>query len=267
MTKVSEFMRTDLIPLAPGDSAWSALALMRTHDVRSLPVIDDGRLIGVLSVRSFGKILEWARPDGTLRGVFDVRVEQIMTPHRDLHPVRRETPLREVARLLAEERIDSVPVVDDAGRAVGMLRYRDIIKGLLTLVDRLEVGGTELLGIRVLVVEDDPANREVLREVLQAQGAVVAVADSAESALETLCDELPRVILSDLRMPTHDGYWLIRQLRANASTARIAAVALTGFDDAFDRQSALAAGFHDYLVKPIDALHLCRSVASAIGRA
>jgi hypothetical protein len=266
MTKVSEFMRTDLIPVAPGDSAWSALAVMRTHDVRSLPVVDDGRLVGVLSVRSFGKILEWARPDGTLHGVFDVRVEQIMTPLRDLHPVRRDTPLREVARLMAQEKIDSVPVVDDDGRPIGMLRYRDIIKGLLTIVGRLEAGATGLRGMRVLVVEDDPANREMLREVLETQGAVVSVADSAESALEALRGDLPRVVVSDLKMPAHDGYWLIGQLRANAPTAHIAAVALTGWDDAFDRQSALAAGFHDYLVKPIDPQHLCRAVARAVGR-
>lgn len=256
-------MRTDLVPLAPGDSAWSALAVMRTHDVRSLVVVDAGRLVGVLSVRSFAKILEWARPDGTLRGIFDVSVEQIMTPLRELHPVRRDTELGEVARLLAEERIDSVPVVDDAGRPVGVLRYRDVIKGLLTLVDRLESVAAVLQGMRVLVVDDDAANRDVLRDILEMQGAVVSVADSAESALEALRRDPPRVIVSDLKMPAHDGYWLIGQLRAHAATARIPAVALTGWDDAFDRQSALAAGFHDYLVKPIDAQHLCRAVARA----
>jgi CheY-like chemotaxis protein len=262
----SEFMRTDDIALAPGDSAWSALALMRTHDVRSLSVVDEGRLVGLMSIRSFGKILEWARPDGTLRGVFDVRVEQIMTPRRDLYAVRRETPLREVARLLAEERIDSVHVVDDAGRPIGMLRYRDVIKGLLAIVDRLEAGASELSGMRVLVVEDDPRNRELVRQVLEGQGAVVTVADSAESALEVLRGDPPSVVVSDLKMPAHDGYWLIRQLRAHAPTAHIAAVALTGCDDSFDRQSALAAGFHDYLVKPIDPQHLYRAIASAVSR-
>jgi CheY-like chemotaxis protein len=266
-TKASEFMRTDLVPLAPTESAWSALALMRTHDVRSLPVMDDsGQLVGVLSLRSYGKILEWVRPDGTLRGVFDVRVEQIMLPRSDLHPVRRDTPLHEVARILAEERIDSVPVVDEAGRPIGMLRYPDIIKGLLTVAERLETGVPELAGMRVLVVEDDESNREVLRQVLEAQGAVVVVADSAEGALEVLRDDPPSAVVSDLKMPARDGYWLIGQLRANGSTANIAAVALTGFDSFFDRQSALAAGFHDYLVKPIDPKHLCRAIARAISR-
>jgi CheY-like chemotaxis protein len=73
-------------------------------------------------------------------------------------------------------------------------------------------------------------------------------------------------VVSDLKMPARDGYWLIAQLRANGPTANIAAVALTGFDDFFDRQSALAAGFHDYLVKPIDPQELCRAIARAVSR-
>ena len=265
MIKASEFMCTDEVAVTPGHTVWAALAVMRTRGVRSLAVVEDGRVVGVISVRNFRKIFERVHPDGTLHRVFDVRVDHVMTPLNEAHPARRQTPLRDIADWLAEERIDCVPVVDGEDRLVGMLRYEDVIRGLLAIVARLEARES-LRNVRMLVVDDDADNRELLRQIFEAEGAIVTVADSAERALEAIQDTVPAVLVTDLAMPTHDGYWLLAQLRQRSPLPPIAAVALTGFDNAFDRRSALTVGFHDYLVKPVEAEHLCRAVASAIGR-
>ena len=122
--------------------------------------------------------------------------------------------------------------------------------------------------IRVLVVDDDPDSREVVREVLEQAGATVSLAASTREALASIAEEPPDVLLSDLGMPEEDGYQLLRSVRALAKDAGggVPAAALTAYTQAEDRRAAQDAGFQSYLAKPIDPAELTAAVARLAGR-
>ena len=122
--------------------------------------------------------------------------------------------------------------------------------------------------LRVLVVDDDPDSREVVREVLEQAGAVVAVAGSAPEALRAIAERPPDVLLSDLGMPGEDGYQLMRRVRALDPVAggSVPAAALTAYTQAENRRAAQEAGFQGYLSKPIDPAELTAAVARLAGR-
>ena len=114
-----------------------------------------------------------------------------------------------------------------------------------------------LNGHTVLVVDDDADTREMLASVLDAAGARVHAAASAEEALGLGLEAPPDAIVSDIAMPGQDGYDLIRHLRAalgpHVPRARIA---LTAFAGSGDHERALAAGFQRHITKPFDPLAL-----------
>jgi CheY-like chemotaxis protein len=109
-----------------------------------------------------------------------------------------------------------------------------------------------LQGVRVLVVDDDDDTREILATVLEMEGAVVIDSPSAAQAFETLQRERPDVLLTDLSMPTHDGFWLIEQVRAlpAAHGGATPAAALTGRVTPEDQAAVLQAGFQFHVAKP-----------------
>lgn len=124
-----------------------------------------------------------------------------------------------------------------------------------------------LQGIHVLVVDDDESAREVLRTVLEAEGASVVTAASAVEALHELDDAVPDVLLTDIGMPVTDGFTLIESIRSRSAQrgGAVPAVALTGYMAAEDRARARRAGFHAYLIKPVDPgelVDVVRSLAS-----
>ena len=121
-------------------------------------------------------------------------------------------------------------------------------------------------GVLVLVVDDEPDARRVRALVLERVGAVVATADSARAALETLPSAHPDVLISDLGMPEQDGLDLIRQLRGGGHSATdLPAIALTAFVQRDDAQLALSAGFQVHLPKPVDP-HELTSVIARLAR-
>ena len=112
-------------------------------------------------------------------------------------------------------------------------------------------------GIRVLVIDDEPDGRELLRRVLQDQAAIVTAVSSGDEALGELRTAKPHLIVSDIGMPVMDGYQFMRSLRAReAKGERIPAVALTAFARAEDRKRALLAGYQAHLAKPFDVAEL-----------
>jgi PAS domain S-box-containing protein len=124
----------------------------------------------------------------------------------------------------------------------------------------------DLRGIRVLVVDDAPDDRDLFCEILSRVGAVVETAESTASALRAVERTPPDVIVSDIAMPDEDGYILIRKLRAH-SDPRIAstpAVAVTAHARAEDRQKALTAGFQRYVSKPVQPKDLVRTVGALL---
>jgi signal transduction histidine kinase/CheY-like chemotaxis protein len=113
--------------------------------------------------------------------------------------------------------------------------------------------------LHVLVVEDDESMIGMIRAVLESAGATVDVALSAVEAHRTVSEVRPDVIISDISMPDHDGYWLLRSLRAaHIDMPAIALTALTRRDDEAD---ALAAGFQVHLHKPVNPAVLVQTVA------
>jgi signal transduction histidine kinase/CheY-like chemotaxis protein len=129
-----------------------------------------------------------------------------------------------------------------------------------------------LVGLRVLVVEDEADSRELLAETLTTCGAAVTTAASCEEALTLMRQSaagLPHVILSDLGMPKNDGFDLIRKIRAlpPEEGGRIPAIAVTGYANPDDRQRALAAGFHSHLPKPMDPVAVAVAVVRAARQA
>ena len=123
---------------------------------------------------------------------------------------------------------------------------------------------TRLVGVRVLVVDDDEDVRYIVRATLQSQGAIVTESASAREALDVLRHERPDVLVSDLSMPPgEDGYWLIAAVRALSAAhgGGTPAAALTGQVTAEDRAGALRAGFQYHIAKPVDPERLVGVVA------
>jgi PAS domain S-box-containing protein len=119
-------------------------------------------------------------------------------------------------------------------------------------------------GCRVLVVDDDRESCEVMVEALRLYGASVRAALSATEAVEALSEFKPDVVLSDIAMPGRDGYAVLSEVRAlgNALEAHVPVAAVTAHAHADDRQRAIAAGFDEYLAKPLDPAALARAVAA-----
>jgi CheY-like chemotaxis protein len=121
-------------------------------------------------------------------------------------------------------------------------------------------------GVHVLLVEDERDARELMTAVLEYAGALVTVAPSARAGLTVLETVRPDVLVSDIRMPGADGFWLIRRVRARPATRDLPALAVTALSSRDDRKHALDEGFQAHLAKPVDPWELCRVVADLAGR-
>ena len=118
-----------------------------------------------------------------------------------------------------------------------------------------------LVGIHVLVVEDNADARELFKTILQYAGALVTVAGSAEQAAG-MCEQiLPDIILTDIAMPDRDGFWLMGELRRRQADGgrAIPVIAVTGQGRVSPGRYD-AAGFAEVLRKPVDPWELCRVV-------
>ncbi|HYD82492.1 MAG TPA: response regulator, partial [Opitutus sp.] len=122
-----------------------------------------------------------------------------------------------------------------------------------------------LAGIKVLVVDDDADSLDVVRRILTRRNAEVQTAASVQQALEILAPFGPDVILSDIGMPVHDGYELIRRVRESVSGRTIPAAALTALARSEDRMHALQAGFQTHVAKPVAPAELIAVVRSLAG--
>jgi PAS domain S-box-containing protein len=119
-------------------------------------------------------------------------------------------------------------------------------------------------GLRVLIVDDDRESREVMLEALQGYGASLRAAMSASDAVDAMSEFKPHLVLSDIAMPSRDGYTVLREVRAlETSLGRhVPVAAVTAYAHAEDRKRAMAAGFDEYLAKPVDPVALARAVAA-----
>lgn len=106
--------------------------------------------------------------------------------------------------------------------------------------------------VRILLVEDNPANQLLAETVLEQEGFVVDIAGNAVEAIRRLNTNKPDIILMDVSLPGQDGLSLTRDLKSDPATAHIPIVAMTAYATDRDRQAALDAGCSGHITKPID---------------
>jgi CheY-like chemotaxis protein len=114
---------------------------------------------------------------------------------------------------------------------------------------------------RILIVEDNEMNRDMLSRRLARQGHDVLLATDGAEGIATTSSERPDIVLMDMSLPVLDGWEATRRLKADAATAGIPVIALTAHALAVDRERALAAGCDDYETKPIDLPKLLEKIA------
>jgi two-component system cell cycle response regulator DivK len=117
----------------------------------------------------------------------------------------------------------------------------------------------------ILVAEDDPAGRELLREILEAFGYRVVEAANGREALQKIAEVQPALALMDIQMPVMDGFAAIRELRGDPRFAALPVVALTAYAMRGDRERVLRSGFTAYLSKPVDGSALKAQIEQLIG--
>jgi CheY-like chemotaxis protein len=119
---------------------------------------------------------------------------------------------------------------------------------------------------KILLVEDNEMNRDMLSRRLVRKGYEVIMALDGRQAVEMAAAETPDLILMDMSLPIIDGWEATRQVKAAPATRAIPVIALTAHAMAGDREKAIQAGCDDYDTKPIDFPRLLEKMASLLGR-
>ena len=106
--------------------------------------------------------------------------------------------------------------------------------------------------MKILLVEDNELNRDMLTRRLKRKGFTVLCAENGQEGIDVAISETPDIILMDLSLPVVDGWTAAERLKADATTKSIPIIALTAHAMKGDREKALEAGCDDYDTKPID---------------
>ena len=116
----------------------------------------------------------------------------------------------------------------------------------------------------VLVVDDEPHNRELLSELLEARGFRPTTAEDGETALASVAQVRPDAILLDVMMPGMDGFQVCRRLKGDQDTAHIPVILVTALSERADRIQGMEAGADDFLHKPVDRTEVLLRVRNAV---
>ncbi len=119
---------------------------------------------------------------------------------------------------------------------------------------------------RILLVEDNENNRDMLSRRLQRKGYEVILAEDGRQALEKAEAEKPDLVLMDMSLPEIDGWEATRRLKANPLTAAMPVIALTAHAMSGDREKAMEAGCDDYDTKPVDLASLLAKMEALLQR-
>jgi two-component system cell cycle response regulator DivK len=118
---------------------------------------------------------------------------------------------------------------------------------------------------KILLVEDNEMNRDMLSRRLARRGYEVLVAVDGEAGVEMATREAPALILMDMSLPGLDGWEATRRIKASPTTQAIGIIALTAHAMAGDREKALAAGCDDFDTKPVDFERLLTKIQALLG--
>ena len=119
---------------------------------------------------------------------------------------------------------------------------------------------------RILLVEDNEMNRDMLSRRLQKKGYEVLIAEDGEAGVSMAASERPDLILMDMSLPKVDGWEATRRIKGDPTTASVPVIALTAHVMAGDRDKALEAGCDDYDSKPIDFERLLGKMQLLLGK-
>ena len=120
---------------------------------------------------------------------------------------------------------------------------------------------------KILIVEDNEMNRDMLSRRLERKGYEVVMAVDGAEGVEKAGSEAPDIILMDMSLPVLDGWEATRRVKANPATARIPVIALTAHAMAGDRDKTIEAGCDDYDTKPIDLARLLGKIEGQLQKA
>lgn len=120
---------------------------------------------------------------------------------------------------------------------------------------------------RILLVEDNEMNRDMLSRRLARKGYEVSIAVDGQQGVEMATADVPDLILMDMSLPVLDGWEATRQLKGSDATRSIPVIALTAHAMSGDRERALEAGCDDYDTKPIELTRLLEKIESMLNRA
>ncbi len=113
---------------------------------------------------------------------------------------------------------------------------------------------------RILVVEDQEDNRQIIRDMLSATDYQITEAENGEEALAAVAKQRPDLILMDIQMPILDGYEATRRIKADPGLRSIPIIAITSYALSGDEQKARAAGCDDYVPKPYSPRQLLAKI-------
>ena len=117
---------------------------------------------------------------------------------------------------------------------------------------------------KILLVEDNEMNRDMLSRRLKRKGYDVAIAIDGAQGVAMVASEAPDLVLMDMSLPIMDGWEATRQLRANPQTQQLPIIALTAHAMSGDREKALSAGCDDYDTKPIELQRLLNKIEALL---
>jgi two-component system, cell cycle response regulator DivK len=120
---------------------------------------------------------------------------------------------------------------------------------------------------KILLVEDNEMNRDMLSRRLGRRGYDVTIAVDGEQGVAMARSEAPALILMDMSLPGLDGWEATRQIKATPETRSIPVIALTAHAMSGDREKAIAAGCDDFDTKPVDLARLIEKIEALLGRA
>lgn len=117
---------------------------------------------------------------------------------------------------------------------------------------------------RILIVDDEVYNRQLLEIMLGPEGFLIEMADNGAAALEAIARHPPDLVLLDIMMPGMDGYEVTTRIKSNPATSRVPVILITSRDDQKARTRGLAAGAEEFLTKPVDRAELSLRVRNLL---
>ena len=131
--KVRDWMTTNVVTTNPMTSISAAHQIMQDKKIRRLPVVDNGKLVGIITI---GDVREASPSDATTLSIWELNylwaqlvVEKVMT--RNVYTVKPDTPILDAAETMLEHKVSGLPVVDDEGQLVGVITESDIFRMLI----------------------------------------------------------------------------------------------------------------------------------------